>query len=163
MKRVEALVQAGGTETPYVRAGCGSVVVLLEAAAAEGSLFDALAARFRVVAPRVPEPLGGKAGREGEAAAWLWEVLDGLGLERCGLVMEAEMGRRLAPDLHDHGGRLSRVVVLDDGRRRQGMMEAVEGAPPCLRLAKAVDGAEDGSVAERVAAFLRDGPGGPDD
>lgn len=80
---VEASVQIGEVETPYLRAGTGPAMILLDRAGpADGSdpLFVVLSRRGRVVCPRLPD--------EGSTARWLLALVDGLGLERPVVVLK---------------------------------------------------------------------------
>lgn len=75
---VHAAVLAGGTETPYRRAGTGRPVLLLVSGSAPDAseeLFRALSQSFRVIMPELPD-----TGDPGELAQWLRDVIDGLGL-----------------------------------------------------------------------------------
>ena len=112
---VEAVLQAGDTETLYRRAGDGPPVLLLctgvLADPLGGRLFERLALRARVIAPILP---GG--GRVTAALAdWLDEVTEGLGLVRPTVVID-EM---LAPALLDGDvaapARFAGVVVAIGG------------------------------------------------
>lgn len=95
---VDAVLQAGDTETLYRRAGAGpSVLILCNGALAEplgGRLFERLAVRFRVVATALPD---GDAGRE-LLATWLGDVLEGLGLVQPSLVLDATLADALLGD-----------------------------------------------------------------
>jgi hypothetical protein len=85
MKRddpVEASVHLGDVETPYVRAGEGPALILLDRAGRTGAgdpLFVTLSRSARVVCPRMPG--------SGSLAPWLAALMDGLGLERPVLVL----------------------------------------------------------------------------
>lgn len=90
---VEALVQVGTTETRYYRAGRGTPVLVLSrgpAGSAPTPLFAELSRHHCAIAPELPAPPGG--GAEGapsaDAVEWLRDVIDGLGLERPGLVVD---------------------------------------------------------------------------
>lgn len=89
---IEAVVQAGATETHYRRAGCGSTVLLLFPGGAADPLaallFDRLARRFRVIAPLPPAGVvaGSAEGEQTAVSTWLRDLIDGLGLVRPGVV-----------------------------------------------------------------------------
>lgn len=100
----EAAVWVGGEETPYRRGGDGAPVLLLlpGAGAGEGGLFAVLAAEFRVIAPlRLPRyggpggpggPVGdGVGGAASPWESWLRGLIDGLGLGRPPLVVDAAL------------------------------------------------------------------------
>jgi hypothetical protein len=104
---VEAVVQAGSHETSYRRAGTGRPVVLLLRAAVPtraDPLFDALAREFRVVAPALPDaPL---------LLDWVRAVIDGLGLERPALLVDASLAGSLAGVAFSDDDRCGCFVVL---------------------------------------------------
>ncbi len=91
---IDAVVQAGGWETRYVRAGRGPQVLILTMAGDGGwahGLLSALASRFRVYLPERPG-LGSDIDiRSEDAAVWLRGVIDGLGLDRPVVVADAEL------------------------------------------------------------------------
>lgn len=126
---IEAVVQTGEFETTYRRAGLGAPVVLL--GRAEGQepapwLFDALARRFRAIAPVLPAA----ARREGAEAclvleSWLRGLIDGLGLEGPAVVADAALGPALLRFDALDPYRLDRVVLL----RRAGDPPRGGGAP----------------------------------
>ena len=84
---IEAVVQAGADQTPYLRCGRGERVVVVLAGNAEVrlQLIGRYAAECRVIAP-VP-----REGAAPEWDTWLCGVIEGLGLECPDVV--------LAPDL----------------------------------------------------------------
>ena len=84
---IEAVVQAGSDQTPYLRCGRGERVVIVLAADAEArlQLIGRYAAECRVIAP-VP-----REDAAPEWDTWLCGVIEGLGLEYPEVV--------LAPDL----------------------------------------------------------------
>lgn len=97
---VDAVLVAGTFETPYRRAGRGPSVLLL----AQGTgLLEALAGELRIFEPlRVPAEPGAP-----EWIAWLHGLLDGLGLERPAVVVDAggaEPVRQLAAAAPDRLG-----------------------------------------------------------
>lgn len=88
---VVAVLQTGATETSYHRAGVGPPVLLLYAAALAdplgAALFAALATEFRVIAPVLPPGVGVAGGVA--VSRWLRDLIDGLGLERPGVIADA--------------------------------------------------------------------------
>lgn len=120
---VEAVVWTGGVETPYRRAGGGPAVLLLlwgDGADHGGdSLFTALATEFRVIAPlRLPR-VDGSGGWE----SWLRGLIDGLGLDRPPLVVDAA----LAPEAE-------RCAGVDPGRIRGVVAAGQESARILVEL-----------------------------
>jgi len=108
MKVTSALFQAGPTVTAYRRAGSGAPVLLLFPGGGADPLgadvFARLAERFRVVAPDVPDGI--------PFAAWLRDLIEGLGLERPGIVADgcfAGAARELA---REDPERVGRVVAV---------------------------------------------------
>lgn len=145
---VEAVVQAGATETRYHRAGCGAPLLLLvpggAAGALGGPLFALLSARFRVVAPVPPED-------EAEVERWLGEVLDGLGLSRPALVAAGALAAPARAFARADPERVGRVVVCSPDEPGES---AVDDDAGCLVVRAPVDDAP-GSVAARVEKALR--------
>jgi hypothetical protein len=113
---VEAVVQAGSHETSYRRAGTGRPVVLLLRADAlsprADPLFDALAREFRVVAPTLPDaPV---------LLDWVRAVIDGLGLERPALLVDASLAGSLAGAAFSDDDRCGCFVVLHPAQPSAG-------------------------------------------
>ncbi len=85
----QAVVYVKGAEIPYLRAGSGSPVLLIQTGAdgtfASRSLLASLATRFRAIAP---------AAAHGPLAfsSWLRGFMDGLGLQRASLVATSSLG-----------------------------------------------------------------------
>lgn len=84
---VQAVLQTGAIETTYHRAGAGAPVLLLFAEGLDdpvaARLFAALSGHFRVIAPVIPAGVA--------FAPWLRDLIDGLGLDRPGLVSEESL------------------------------------------------------------------------
>lgn len=108
---VEAIVQIGGEETPYRRAGRGRATLLLFAEPPEDRerVFRRLAAEGLVIEPlAIPEPA--------DWPRWLRGVVDGLGLDRPDLVVSGaleEGARRFVEEEPDRAGRLLLVADID--------------------------------------------------
>lgn len=83
----QAVIHAGGVETPYLRGGRGPTLLFLgpdrPCREADADL-QALAESFRVIAPLRPPPAGPRDG-----ARWIRDIIDGLGLERPVVVAHA--------------------------------------------------------------------------
>jgi hypothetical protein len=82
---IAATVHAGAAETPYLRAGRGEPLVLLTARTAadlaNDALMEALVEQFRVIVPALPAaPIDD---------AWLWGVLDCLGVQQARILVDA--------------------------------------------------------------------------
>jgi hypothetical protein len=92
---VEAVLNAGDTETLYRRAGDGPHVLILCAARTPdeplgGRMFDRLATEFRVIAAAAP------AGANGtELGAWIDELIEGLGLDRPAVILDPALAGML--------------------------------------------------------------------
>lgn len=108
MPVTSALFQAGPTVTPYRRAGAGEAIVLLfpggDAGALGAEVFARLAERFRVIAPDVPEGI--------PVAAWLRDLIEGLGLERPGIVADACFADAVRQLAREDPDRVGRVVAV---------------------------------------------------
>lgn len=121
---VEAVLQAGDTETLYRRAGDGPpVLVLCSGALAEpvgGHLFERLALHARVIAAAVPPGVPAAD----VLAEWLGDLTEGLGLVRPTLVLD----EALATDLLDGDApdAIAGVVVVggDDAARIAELVRA---------------------------------------
>jgi pimeloyl-ACP methyl ester carboxylesterase len=117
---IEAVVQAGASETPYRRAGAGGAVLLLIGATEAGCgdwLFGQVAGHFRAIAPVLPAGLDlalgpHPAGNGGGLEAWLRGLIDGLGLDRPALVSGTARGAALLRFVALDPDRVGRVVLL---------------------------------------------------
>lgn len=124
---IEAVVQAGATETHYRRAGSGPAILLLFPGGADdppaARLFARLARRFRVIAPRPPADVAPADSDDTDPplSAWLRDLIDGLGLVRPGLVVCHAFGpaalafSRMDPDRAGALIALSRDASAPDG------------------------------------------------
>jgi hypothetical protein len=119
---VEAVIQTGSLETRYRRTGQGAQLLML--ACAEhvewaGRMVPILAERFRVFLPEVPEWVPHPAGpREAPAGReWLRALIDGLGLDRPGVVAAPPLLGLLVDFVGTAADRLDRVVIIDDGSK----------------------------------------------
>jgi hypothetical protein len=146
---VDAVLQAGDTETLYRRAGDGPPVLLLCSGALAdplGSrLFERLAMRARVIAPVMP-----RGDASDVMVTWLDEVTEGLGLVRPTVVLDAA----LAPVLLDGdvvaAERFARVIVAVDGAGDERAARlATRGA-----IVVPVTGADASAVAAAMLPFL---------
>jgi hypothetical protein len=169
---MEAVIEAGGAETRYVRAGAGRPVVLLLRAVGErahGSgvaadpLFARLAAEFRVIAPALP------AGRV--LTGWVRDVVDGLGLDRPALVVDAGIAAGMIPVAAAEDDRCRSFVVLHPTREglpspddvvayRGGAQGRIRLLELCVDGARALDAALtlDEVAVEALIEFLRQDP-----
>ena len=107
LKTVEAVVQTGAMETPYIRGGHGKPLLLLKSCGLidliEDPLFAALAAEFRVIA----------VDCTATSTDWrLGELIEGLGLERPRIVVEAGFHSMLVEIAAAGTDLVDRVVVL---------------------------------------------------
>ena len=149
-----AIVDSGTIETEYLRAGCGPTVLYLggalAGAAQREALFAALAARFRVIAPQSTSLLAMAGPDDGGGSAfsrWLVGMLDGLGVTRASLVVEAPLAAEAARFAGEHPARLDRVVLLGGAART----EATDSLPATLTLPS------DAAAAAETVRFLSAG------
>jgi hypothetical protein len=170
-----ATIRAGSLETRYARAGVGRPVLLLAAPDEElpgSDLFAALARECRVFTPLLPQA----DGREGTAtAAWLQDLVDGLGLEGPAVVAAppyAELARDFA--IND-GDRVGGLILLererhpttsdgsdgsdgsggdggDGGRRVRGQLPG--GRPILLLPVSPVSSQDWGALAREIIRFI---------
>lgn len=108
---LDAVLHCGGTEIPYRRRGHGPSLLVVRRAsepALDGPGEERLAAAgFRVVAPLVPLP-----GGPGAADRWMLDLMEGLGLEAPGLILDREAAAILRRFLRRHGERIGVVAIL---------------------------------------------------
>lgn len=155
---IEAVVQTGCFETAYRRAGNGAAVLLLGAGGGEMEWpFEALAARYRVVAPA--RPVIGPEGDSDGGNVWLRGVIDGLGLDRPGVVAGAGDGPWLLAFAAIDPHRVGRVVLLSDGEAHVPLAAALAAAlHPVLLLSLPPAGDAARRAAENaLVAFLDQG------
>lgn len=114
IRPVEAVLHCGGAEIPYRRWGHGPPLVVVGHAPVPSlgvTEEERLSlAGFRVLVPLVPLP-GGAA----QADRWMLGLLEGLGLERPGLVLDREAAGILNRFLHRHRERIGIVAILAGG------------------------------------------------
>lgn len=109
---IECVLQTGAVETPYHRAGAGAPVILLFADGladpVASRLFSSLSEHFRVIAPAVPDGV--------PFAPWLRDLIDGLGLDRPGLISEEPLAASSLQFSLDDPDRVAGAVAV----RRHG-------------------------------------------
>ena len=116
----EAVVQAGGIETPYRRAGHGAKVLLLASGEAgdgvDQLLFNSLAGTFRVFAPVIgigADSIVDSNARQAGLCSWLRDLIDGLGLIQPSIVADGGTFGMAALSLAlTDPDRVDRVVVI---------------------------------------------------
>lgn len=180
---VEAVLQTGAAETRYRRAGRGAPVLLLsgsaEADALAARLFDELARWCRVIEPVLPagwrrltaaDGTDGAAADDGTAAedeaaaadvtaaaVWLRDLIDGLGLDRPSIVVDAALAGELVTAARTDGGRLHRVVVFARTGESEIATRCAQGMRDTGRrvlLLPCESGEVTGPVIERLRSFL---------
>lgn len=162
---VDAVIEAGGAETRYLRAGSGRPVVLLLRAHGGGSapdpLFGRLAAEFRVIAPTLPA--------DRVLTGWVRDVVDGLGLDRPAFVVDAAVAAGMVPVAASEDDRCRSFVVLHPTRAglpgpddvvayRSGAEGRIRLLELCVDAAPALDEAApalDEAALDALIAFLR--------
>ena len=155
---VEAVVQAGAAETEYARAGSGRPTVLLLrpssslAAITADPLFISLSRGLRVVAPALTT--------ERELTAWVGDLVDGLGLDRPAVVVDAAVAGAAVPLVLGED-RCSCIVVLrtagEPARRTAASDDGAPGSGRVLELQLDAAGGLRGADLETLRAFLRCG------
>jgi hypothetical protein len=113
---MEAVVCHDGTgETRYHRVGEGPQVILLGLDEETGWMTAAaggLSARFRLFIPEVPPWAVEVGGGNPPGTSWLRGVIDGLGLDRPGLVAGPRLNGLVRRFRETDGDRLDRVALL---------------------------------------------------
>jgi hypothetical protein len=151
---VDAVVQTGAVETRYRRVGHGPQVLVLATAPEPEWMtraIEPLSQRFRLFVPEAPAWVAEAPWPAGSSAAsdWLRGLIDGLGLDRPGVVASSEMTGMLTRFVHTDADRLDRVAVI-----HRAPVPSASGEPG-MQLFPAPDG--EGALGELVA-FLS--PGG---
>jgi hypothetical protein len=98
---------AGTVEIEYTCCGCGTPVLVL-ARTEEPDLRAALAARCRLIAPRLPPTAA-------DLEAWFHALIDGLGLVRVHVVVAGEALAELARIAREDPERVARLDVVPRG------------------------------------------------
>lgn len=154
-RRIEAVVQTGTCECPYVRMGSGVRILLLlptlRAAWLEGAIVERLAERYCVLVPEIPPGFGGALVGASAVHDWVAAFLDGAGLDQCAIVAESA----LVPAL-------DRLARADDRIERLIFVSAADGLPAANGLRSANGHASSDSAATLVglleaAARFREG------
>jgi len=103
-----ATLHAAGLSIEYVRAGCGSTLVLLQPGAsndpAARTLLDGLAQDHRVIAPVMPG--------DDTFSVTLESLLEALGVECAGLVAVGVFREPAQEFVASHPGRVASLVLL---------------------------------------------------
>jgi pimeloyl-ACP methyl ester carboxylesterase len=106
---VEALVQIGSVEVPYVRAGRGEATLLLGIGKlrelAVSSTFRRLAAECRVIGAVAPAGCG---------TGWLRDLIDALGLDRPMLLVHRSLADLAGRFAAEHPERVGDVGYADE-------------------------------------------------
>lgn len=162
---VEAVLQAGDTETLYRRAGNGAPVLLLctgvLADPLGGQLFERLAQHVRVIAPSMPS-----AGRAAEVlATWLDEVTEGLGLVRPSVVIDEALAAALLDGEVAAPAAFAGVVVAVEAGSAAAARAAGRAGPTVLvvPVAPVAPGVAAGIAAAMIPFLVRQGDGGAPD
>lgn len=166
---IEAVVQIGGVETLYRRAGRGPRVLVLGepvGPSATVGLFEYLAGHFRTIAPVLGGNMdAGGGGREGSPELWLRGLVDGLGLERPAIIADEASAHVLLRFAIGDPGRVDRIVLVGNRGSETApgavLMDALrEGGHPILLLRipplPDSEGREEALV--RLLAFLKAAP-----
>ena len=103
-----AEVHAGHTVMRYRRSGAGRAVIVLGPLGGEPwpGLGDALAARFRVIEPDIPE---------GADLGWLSGFLEGLGMRGLSVIAADPWVVPLLQVVSDDADRFARIVLVPEG------------------------------------------------
>lgn len=128
---VMAALHAGPIETHYHRAGHGPALLLLFAQGLDdplgAALFHGLSAHFRVILPMVPAAVQGAAtpgGAPVPASRWVRDLVDGLGLDRPGVVADEPFAGAVLAVMLAAPGRVGGAVAI--GRDHAAAVEAIE-------------------------------------
>ena len=117
---------AGTVEIEYTCCGCGRPVLLLTRDQ-EPDLRAALAARCRLIAPRLPSTAA-------DLEAWFRALIDGLGLVRVHVVVAGEAVAELARIAREDPERVARLDVVPAGAGASDvapLIAALDGTRPC--------------------------------
>lgn len=130
---IEACIQAGGVETPYLRAGRGATLLLLLGVGPEAwrvEVFEVLRRLGRVVRPELVDPVwgAGAAAADGNGVdpeRWLRDLLEGLGLDRPLVVLDRDTHTALEGFRTRNGQEVGGWIVL-----APGTLPDIDGFPP---------------------------------
>jgi hypothetical protein len=119
---LEAVVQAGPTETRYMRAGNGPQLLVLGRAADAPwleELVPRLAEHFRIFVPELPPWVAEAAAVAAQdmtgadaVTEWMRGLIGGLGLDRPGIVAAAPLAELLLRFAASDGDRLDRIALI---------------------------------------------------
>ena len=115
---VQAVLSAGNIDTAYLRAGAGTLVMLLVhdemRAEMRDALFGALSNRCRVI---MPLACSTPAHDVATFSGWLHDFLEGLGAAAVCLVVADPSCQEAIEFVQEHPSQIERLVLLSTGER----------------------------------------------
>lgn len=163
MRRVEAVVQTGPVETPYVRVGRGAPVLLLvteDGSAAVSPLLEALAPEFRLLLPALGRDIRAVADT-GQAAFchWLRDFMDALGIDRFALIAAARFAPGIAAFMGSDPDRVVALLLLTaSGAPLRAVTPLPADAAQVRELCLDADGSLPAAALTDVIEFLQPVP-----